>query len=75
MKRLLIFIPFVFMSCEEENIEPTPTTCDCFKYEQQLIGGGSWQTISTTPTSIELCEKDGDTVYTSIMTRYIWECQ
>lgn len=72
MKAKLFFILSLFLfSCEPEVIEPTPPTCDCREYHEQLTSGGFpittyWEYDYETIPQPDLCEKEtGAWIYSS----------
>jgi hypothetical protein len=78
MKKVILAVAVVlFTSCNKDNKAPTPpsNTCDCYKQYQQMGAGGVWSDTYNTNTFSDLCEKDGDIVEESLMTRYIYVCQ
>ncbi len=80
MKKAILAAAVLFTSltsCEKNNKVPTPpsNTCDCYKQYQQMGANGVWFDTNNTNTFSDLCEKDGDIVQETMMTRYIYVCQ
>lgn len=77
MKYLIISIALIFLSCDKEQIEPTPqpTECQCFTQHEE-IQLGQWVVTYSTPIQTALCSSEtGLYEYTSIYYRTIVICQ
>ena len=61
MKKIIVFSILFLIGCQEENVEPTPATCNCYQRHETLssnLGQFTWVHDYDTNPIPELCEKD-----------------
>jgi hypothetical protein len=73
MRKILILIPLLALSCKKE--ETTVKECNCYQQNEHLGAGGVWTITSTTTPQPDLCSKEtGQYMETSMLDRYIIKC-
>ncbi len=75
MKKLLIVLPLLMVSCKKKEITTTPTTCNCYKTVYYQGAGGNYFYESQTAPFVDLCVKNGTIEYSGVgMYKTVWTC-
>lgn len=76
MKKLLIALPLLMVSCKKKEVTPTtPTTCNCYKSYYHQVANGNYYLDSQSEPFVDLCAKDGMVEYSGVgMYKTVWTC-